>query len=133
KTSLPSWITRAPKDVGSSKVGKLSADQWRITCTVHLPVTLIRLWGKKHRTSKESKLLFNFMELVHAARLSHLRLMTNAIADEFQVHLHRYLTGLQELFPNLKLTPYQHICLHLPFFFKHFGPTHSWRCFAFER
>ncbi|KZS86394.1 hypothetical protein SISNIDRAFT_476477 [Sistotremastrum niveocremeum HHB9708] len=133
KTSLPTWITRAPKNVGSSKVGKLSADQWRVTCTIHLPVTLIRLWAKKRPDTREYKLLLNFLELVQAAHLSHSRIMTSDIADQFQTHLHRYLTGLQQLFPNITLTPYQHLCLHLPFFFKYFGPTHSWRCFAFER
>ncbi|KZS90573.1 hypothetical protein SISNIDRAFT_415284 [Sistotremastrum niveocremeum HHB9708] len=133
KTSLPSWITRAPSRVGSTKVGKLSADQWRVTCTIHLPITLIRLWAPQAKTSLAHRLLDNFLDLVYATRIVHSRTMTTQLAEEFRKYFHRYLVGLRDLFPEFSLTPYHHLCLHLPFFFEQFGPSHAWRCFAFER
>ena len=34
--SLPSWIGRVPSRIGDAKVGKLSADQYRTTCTIKI-------------------------------------------------------------------------------------------------
>lgn len=45
KAVLPSWLPASPKEAGLAPSGKLSADQWRTTCTVHLVVTLGRTWG----------------------------------------------------------------------------------------
>jgi len=44
-TKLPTWIHPAPPNWGMVEWGKLSADQWRLVSTVHLPITRIRLWG----------------------------------------------------------------------------------------
>ncbi|KZT33096.1 hypothetical protein SISSUDRAFT_1027949 [Sistotremastrum suecicum HHB10207 ss-3] len=133
KTSLPSWITRAPARVGSSKVGKLSADQWRITCTIHLPITLIRLWGSLNPDDRQHQLLENFLDLVQVTKLCYSRKTSRATGKQITRLLHRYLVKMRELFPEVSITPYQHLCLHLEYFLQRFGPTHSWRCFAFER
>ena len=60
-TQLPTWITAAPYDWGTPERGKLSADQWRVICTIHLVITLIRLWGNE--TGHKQDLLQNFMDL----------------------------------------------------------------------
>ena len=39
------WILPALPNWGMVEWGKLSTDQWHIVCTVHLPITLICLWG----------------------------------------------------------------------------------------
>jgi len=44
-TKLPTWIHPALPNWGTAERGKLSTDQWRLVCTVHLPIMLIRLWG----------------------------------------------------------------------------------------
>ena len=42
---MPSWMTSVPLTLGSASYGKLKADQWRALGTVHLPLSLIYLWG----------------------------------------------------------------------------------------
>lgn len=42
-TELPSWVSEASYNWGTMEQGKLSTDNWRVICTVHLPITLIRL------------------------------------------------------------------------------------------
>ncbi|RXW15593.1 hypothetical protein EST38_g10261 [Candolleomyces aberdarensis] len=64
RTRLPSWITPVPRDWGTIRRGKLSADNWRIICCVHLPITLIRLFGASD--GRPRALLDNFMDLVMA-------------------------------------------------------------------
>jgi hypothetical protein len=39
KSLLPSWISPVPHNWGTKKRGKLSADNWRVICTIHLPIT----------------------------------------------------------------------------------------------
>ncbi|KAG2057218.1 hypothetical protein BDR06DRAFT_878347 [Suillus hirtellus] len=40
-TELPTWVSRAPKALGSTAQGKLSADQWHAACTINMTITLI--------------------------------------------------------------------------------------------
>lgn len=44
KMILPSWLRAGPREVGSAHSGKLSADQWRTTCTVYLVIILGKFW-----------------------------------------------------------------------------------------
>jgi hypothetical protein len=68
KAQLPSWISPAPHNWGTPTRGKLSADNWRVVCTIHLPITLIWLW--RDETGRKRQLLENFMDLVTAVRLA---------------------------------------------------------------
>ncbi|KAH9027128.1 hypothetical protein EDB84DRAFT_1272817, partial [Lactarius hengduanensis] len=133
KTTLPSWIGRAPPELGNGKHGKLSADQWRTACTVNLVVTLVRLWGLKSPSERQHRMLVNFMDLVTACKLAMMRKSTPTRIKQFQEHMHRYLETTKELYVNSALTPNHHLSLHLPRLFENFGPPHAWVCFVFER
>ncbi|TDL15157.1 hypothetical protein BD410DRAFT_855780 [Rickenella mellea] len=133
RTTLPSWVAPAPANVGSTRAGKLSADQWRSLCTVNLVITLVRLWGGKPRNDRHYWLLQNFMDLVTAAKLGTMRSMTQARIDGFVLHLHRYLENMLELFPHIGVTPNQHLSFHVALLLHRFGPSHAWRCWSFER
>lgn len=133
KTTLPTWVTRAPKTAGSSRVGKLSADQWRVFCTVNLVITLVRLWGPEPADSRSRQMLGNFMDLVIATKLATSRTMTTAGIAEIHSRFRAYLSAVLLLFPKASLVSNHHLTLHLPTLFRLFGPTHSWRCFPFER
>lgn len=133
KTTLPSWIGRAPPELGNGKHGKLSADQWRTACTVNLVVTLVRLWGLKSPGEREYQMLVNFMELVTACKLAMMRKTTPTRISQFQEHMRRYLETTKELYIDCALTPNHHLSLHLPRLFENFGPPHAWSCFVFER
>lgn len=131
--SLPSWIGRVPSNLGSSQHGKLSADEWRTTCTVILVVSLTRQWGNKPLESRERKMLVNFIDLVVATKLAMMRTLTLDRIDAFHNRMLKYLQGSRELYPVHGLRPNQHISLHLKPMLENFGPTHAWRCYVFER
>lgn len=42
---FPLGVSKAPLNWGTPSRGKLKADEWRVLNTIHLPITLIRLWG----------------------------------------------------------------------------------------
>lgn len=133
RTVLPSGISPVPREVGSPSAGKLTADQWRTFCTVHLVVSLVRLWGNEPPDSRRSQILDNFLHLVTLTNLLHMRTMTperiNLVEEENLV----YLEGLRTLYPSFSLVPKHHMALHLPGMLRDFGPVHAWRTFAFER
>ena len=130
--SLPSWIGRVPNRIGDTKVGKLSADQYRTACTVNLVVTLTRLWGNDERP-RYKEMLKNFMDLVTAINLAHRHVITPRSIHLYEQTMQRYLSKLLELYPSVTLTPSQHLSLHLGKMMRSFGPVHAWRCFPFER
>lgn len=128
---LPTWVNPAPRAFGTSEHGKLSADQWRTVALVNLPVTLIRTWGLE--SGRRYDMLVNFLLLAEAVGiLGYLESdkPSLSLADEL---LHKYLSGVKELYKGAKIVPNHHIALHLTMFIALFGPVHSWRAFAFER
>lgn len=129
----PSWQGNGPPHPGEKKWGKFTADQWRIFCTVNLPVTLVRLWGGKPEESIERKRLDNFMHLVMAVKLATKDTQNEAQIQEYEYHMLEYLRSLLELYPATSITPYQHLALHFGRHLRMFGPVHAWRCFPFER
>ncbi|OSD02717.1 hypothetical protein PYCCODRAFT_1444830 [Trametes coccinea BRFM310] len=68
-TFLPSWLERPPKNFGSPAHGKLKADHWRTVCTIHMVITLVRLWGREAAPERKRLLLENFCHLVIAHEL----------------------------------------------------------------
>jgi hypothetical protein len=133
KTTLPSWCCPAPPRIGDKGQGKISADGWRVFCTVHLVVTLGRLWGSLSPDSRENQLYVNFCDLIMATKIAAGRSITIARAEVFQDCMLRYLGGIDKLFPMYWLIPYHHISIHLRELLSHFGPTTTWRCWVFER
>lgn len=133
KTILPSWCCPAPTRIGDGEHRKISAGGWRTFCTIHLVITLGRLWGYEPPESRKHKLLSNFCDLVQAIKIATMRSITSARAQEFQDYMITYLRGLDELFPTYQLVPSHHIVLHMKELLCRFGPTHAWRCWVFER
>ena len=133
RTVLPSEISPVPREVGSPSAGKLTADQWRTFCTVHLVVSLVRLWGNEQPDSHRFKMLSNFLHLVTFTNLLHMRQMTPERIKSIEEENLIYLKGLRTLYPHSTLVPKHHMALHLPAMLRDFGPVHAWRTFAFER
>ena len=130
RTRLPSWITPAPRDWGTVRRGKLSADNWRIICCIHLPITLIRLFGASDGRPRE--LLDNFMDLVTEVVVGSLLEMSEGAVQAYEQAAMRYLRTAKELY-DISVTPNQHNSLHIPLFLRLFGPLHSIRTFFSER
>ena len=131
--TLPSWIGRLPPRIGSSKHGKLSADQLRTVCCINLVTTLVRTWGHSPDDSKWREVLNNFMDLVAAVKLAHMRVLTPQQIQDYHHFMHRYLTKMLDLYPHHGLSPVHHLSLHLTKLMEQYGPVHAWRCFPFER
>lgn len=133
RTVLPTSISPVPREVGSPQAGKLTADQWRTFCTVHLVVTLTRLWGGIPSGDRQAKMLDNFLHLIAFTNLIHLRTLGSDQIALIERENLAYLTGLRKLYPQFSLVPKHHMSLHLPVMLRDFGPVHAWRTFAFER
>lgn len=131
-TELPSWMSPAPRNWGTAKRGKLTADQWKVVATVHLPITLMRLWGAP-QDGRRFLILCNFMDLSAAVQLAHQRIITEKHIDDYERLLQRYLSGMMVLFKDSKLQPIHHVSQHAGEFLRLFGPTHSVRTQGFER
>lgn len=131
-TELPSWMSQAPRNWGTAARGKLTADQWKVVATVHLPITLMRLWGAP-QDGRRFLMLCNFMDLSAAVQLAHQRIITEKHVTDYERLLKRYLSGMMVLFKDSKLQPIHHVSLHAGDFLRLFGPTHSVRTQGFER
>ena len=133
RTTLPSCCSPAPPHIGDKGQGKISADGWRVFCTVHLIVTLGRIWGSLPADTRECQLFSNLCDLIGAIKTATGRSITVARAEEFRHLMLKYLSGLDSLFPKHRLVPYHHISIHLNELLSRFGPTTTWRCWVFER
>ncbi|KJA14089.1 hypothetical protein HYPSUDRAFT_72760 [Hypholoma sublateritium FD-334 SS-4] len=121
RTTLPSWITAAPHNWGTSSRGKLSAAHWRVICTIHLPITLIRLWKEDNGRLKD--LLDHFMDLVTSIKIANMRLSSPRQVDRYNLHIRRYVSRITTLYPDRKLVPNHHAALHIGDVLQNFGPV----------
>ncbi|KAJ3571368.1 hypothetical protein NP233_g3797 [Leucocoprinus birnbaumii] len=78
-------------------------------------------------------MLQNFLHLVNAIKIGSMRTTSLKHSQDYEFHMKKYLETLLELYPGATLSPYQHMALHVGQQLRRFGPTHAWRCFAFER
>ena len=133
ETLFPSFLKRAPLDVGSASAGTLSAEQWRTFCMISLVITLVRIWSYLPNSDRRSYLLRNFVNLVAAVRAGTAKSITPAKVNMYGVRMLDYLCGLRALFPDMALVPNHHLALHLSEVLHSFGPTQSYWAFPFER
>lgn len=132
-TTLPSWMARAPRNLGSPNQGHVKADQWRTACEVNLVITLIRLWGVPNASKEHKAYLDNFLELVTAVRWATMRSTSERHIQIIQHNLRQYLQSLVKLFSPHVLKVNHHLSLHLVECLHLFGPVHGWWAFPFER
>jgi hypothetical protein len=130
-TRLPSWISPVPRDWGTATRGKPSAEQWRVIFTIHLTITLIRLWCND--TDRKQDLLSNFMDLVSAVSLANMLFSSKDQIQAYRNHIFRYISGLKNLFPHQHLKPIHHAALHIGDILQLFGPVHSHSAPFYER
>ena len=132
-TELPSWVTKAPSNWGTATRGKLSANNWRVICTIHLPITLIRLWGGDDIPDNRKAMLENFMDLVHAVQVANLRSISQKEIELYEYYIFRYLTLFKSLYKLAKVKPIHHAALHYGDVIWGFGPAHTHSAAFYER
>ena len=102
-----------------------------VVCTVHLPITLIRIWGGLQ--DRRFSLLCNFMDLTSSVQLADQRAIMEKIICDSEMLMSRYLNTMKTLFKDTNIQPIHHAALHAGDFLRMFGPNHSVRCFGGER
>lgn len=131
KTILPSWIGAAPKNWGTAKRGKLSADHWRTIFTIHLPITLIWLW--RNETGRKRQLLNNMLYLVMAILAATFKTAQEDMSKTYDIAIGKYMAGVADLFKENNITPSQHSAFHIGQNLREFGPSHSRGAQHYER
>ena len=136
----PSWLSSVPQNFGDASAGTLKADEWKIMCTVYLPIALVTLWGEgsSHATPEIGaffrRVLDNTMLLVSAVVVLCKRTMSEARARKYRAYLTHWLRGLQEVHAgSYSDRTNNHVAFHIFDFLLLFGPVYSWWCFPFER
>ncbi|KAJ2911826.1 hypothetical protein MD484_g8588, partial [Candolleomyces efflorescens] len=130
---LPKWVDPAPIGVGQKKRGKLSADQWRSFCTIHLVFTLIRLWGREPEGSRWYSMLTNFLDLVQAVETGSMLVTSADHRNAYNLLMTRYLVRMKELYKEALIVPNHHLALHVPDYLELWGPSPHTRGFGWER
>jgi hypothetical protein len=131
KTILPSWVGAAPKNWGTKKRGKLSADHWRTIFTIHLPITLIWFW--RNETGRKQDLLFNMIYLNMAIQSANFKTTDVDISRVYDETFREYMIGITKLFKEDNITPSQHSAFHIGENLQEFGPQHSRGAQFYER
>ena len=138
QTTVPSWVNSVPHNYGDASAGVLKADEWRTLSTIYFPIALISLWSEGLSCSvphpaKFRGVLDHTMPAVSVISLACTRTVTQARSDAYLSCMTQYLKDLQVIHPHASFVPYYHMALHLPHFFRLFGPARSWWCFPYER
>ncbi len=124
-TELPSWVTKTPLNWGTAAQGKLSANNWRVICTIHLPITLIRLWGGDDVPDNQKAMLENFMDLVHVVQIANLRSISQKEIELYKHYIFHYMTLFKLLYKLAKVKPIHHAALHYGNVLQGFGLAHT--------
>ncbi|KAA1475953.1 hypothetical protein DENSPDRAFT_784282, partial [Dentipellis sp. KUC8613] len=123
ETQVPSWTSKAPPNWGTTKRGKLSSGEWHLISLIHLPVTLIRLWGHLGENDRRRQLLDNYMELVKAITLANLHTISPAHILQYDDAISSYLQGYKQLYKDAKINPIHHLAMHHGDEMRSFGPS----------
>ncbi|KAH7908184.1 hypothetical protein BJ138DRAFT_1013317, partial [Hygrophoropsis aurantiaca] len=129
RLQLPSFATAAPP-IGAEKRTP-TADHWRSIGMIHLVITLPRIWGADR--GRKGLMLQNYMHLVWAIRVTNMRTMSDDMINAYDHHYRAYFEGLLQLYKEASIKPVHHMGFHNALLLRAFGPTHSWRAWAFER
>ncbi|VDB87544.1 unnamed protein product [Peniophora sp. CBMAI 1063] len=123
RTQLPTCADKVPLDWGTKGHGRVTGGQWLVIGTVHLPITLIPLWGHPSAPQYERELLRNLMTMVSVVCIGTLRVVKVADTYDFDAAVRQYFEGKKRLFKDETIRPYDHLLLHYGDVLRGFGPT----------
>jgi hypothetical protein len=138
-TAVPSWLGSVPHNYGDKATGPVKADEWRNLSTIFIPLALIIMWGEgsSHSSPEDAarfrEILDHTMLMVSAISLACMRTMTQTRSAAYLKYMAQYIEDLIIIHPQINHRPNHHMSMHLPHFFRLFGPVRSWWCFPFER
>ena len=130
-STAPSWMNN-----GSWKAlpGPSNTYEWRLFCTVYIPVALISLSGAASGSAavRFRAVLSHTMSLVGVVWLMEQGYTAKECADRYLENIRRYVEGLLVLYPNTSYVPKHHMAFHIYDFLQLFGPANSWCTTPFE-
>ncbi|KAJ3863506.1 hypothetical protein EV359DRAFT_82317 [Lentinula novae-zelandiae] len=99
RTILPTWIQAPPPNWGTPAQGKLSAEEYKVVCSISLVITLIRVWGygTEDAQSRRFQMLLNYLDLVHAIHVLLLRETSWQSREYYKSHMQRYLETVLDM------------------------------------
>ncbi|KAF9060975.1 hypothetical protein BDP27DRAFT_1235911 [Rhodocollybia butyracea] len=138
QTILPSWMSPAPHPSLWARQGgeKLSAEEWKVAGTIHVPITLISIWGYHYEKEPQSQffqILLNYLHMVHALCILFLRETSAPLRVEYRTRILDYLHSLRKLFPDFSIKPNQHYSVHAVEDLENLGPGHARSTPVWER
>ncbi|KAJ3766154.1 hypothetical protein FB446DRAFT_654216 [Lentinula raphanica] len=136
-TTIPTWISKPPSQVGLPDQGTLKADHWRTLFAVHLPLAELSLWIKTSPISSEDPTdMASVLETSMSLTCASLTIVKNRLTPErrefFRQAFRKHIMGLKKNFPGF-LLPSHHLAFHIHDFMETFSNVRYWWCFPFER
>ena len=123
-TELLSWVSDVPHNWGTPTWGKLSANNWRVICMAHLPITLIRLWSGDNVPEDQKSKLENFMDLVCVVQIANLCSISKEHIKCYKSYIVCYMTTYKSLYKLTKVKHIHHAALHYSDILWGIGPAH---------
>ncbi|VDB95794.1 unnamed protein product [Peniophora sp. CBMAI 1063] len=123
RTQMPSSADKTPSDWGTKGHGRITGGQWLVIGTVHLPITLIPLWGHPSASQHERDLLEFYMTTVAVVCIGTLRVISLADTVDFDDAAQQYFEGKKRLFKDETIRPYDHLLLHYGDVLRWYGPS----------
>lgn len=143
-TTIPRWISRVPKSLGSAKNGSLKAAEWLILYTVYYTLALIPLWkspeikdkGKSKESTENTRQDYLLRSTILITKIT--RFLTCPMVDETDLKeltamLKDYRQCLNEGWEPSHSKPNLHLTQHYPESIRRFGPPNSTAGWAGER
>lgn len=131
---LPSHIQMPPRAFGNPSHGKLKADNWKVLCTINIPVTFIQLLTAGKEDPRMQGLLQHFMLLSNATHIASRRVQTKESIECFERSISDYVKKIPGFYEfERAVVPNHHMALHLAGCLSDFGPVHSWWAYPSER
>ncbi|THV01610.1 hypothetical protein K435DRAFT_654934 [Dendrothele bispora CBS 962.96] len=137
EVTTPAWVGKPPPNVGLPNAGTLKADHWRTLFSIHLPLTLLSMWGKGSPLAtpdagEMSSVLETALWLSCALIIMTKDTLTTERRESFRFAYRQHILGLRKNFPGF-FKPTHHLAFHIYEFMDRYGPLRNWWAFFFER
>lgn len=137
-TIHPSWQDKPPANWGTTKHGKLTAEQWRVSLEFDVTVSLVKEWSHLRdkcvdglAREEYDSIIESTMSLAMAIMWGTSRNTSETHAQNYMWHMRTYIESLVRM--GQKLVPNHHLALHLADHLQMFGPVHGWWTYPYER
>lgn len=137
ETTLPSWVSKPPQNVGLPEAGTLKADNYRIIYAIHLPLALLSLWQIESPLAASDALemrpiLETTMHLVCSSNLMTRRTITQEKLNHARSLYQQHVEGLKKHFPGF-IRPVHHMQFHIFDSIQLYSGVRNFWCYGGER